>query len=502
MTNPPSRPIRWLWFLAKFAGGMLLVACAVYGVIAYRYFSQTPRLTRNFAAELNAPILEIPKADRAWPLYRIALEKLSRRLPSEIYVSDEYLESPDRERFRASAMFAQNRKVLSLIKAAAARPRMGFVLSDQWTAEDLPWLKNSGDGREQTLGPASANPDLMAVLLPPPDDMQLLVELLCFDAWEAAAAGDGACVVDDLSAAIAIAGHFRELPLAVGQVVSWRLLRFAMAMLRWIVVEYPVLTNENGLDVLAKGLAKYSQDAPITLQLASERMMFEDVAQRMYTDDGAGDGRLLAHNSKFRVDGVIATPAAIWFGDDVETKLLAPFVSWRSPGRREVLEIYHRAMDASEAACAEPLWRFPGLPEPPELQLAMFPTLSNAYLLSQKTAQERGATLVAIALTRYHRQHGRWPTTLEEAPLDGLSDAIVDFHTGGSLQYRLVEDVPLLYSLGADKDDDGGRPAASSAEEESSRRRALRAAPDQSKDGDWILLPATKPEVYEQLSGM
>lgn len=505
MTDSPSRRrslARWLWFLAKFAGGTLLIACAIYGVIAYRYFSQTPRLTRNFAAELNAPILKIPEADRAWPLYRIALEKLNRRLPSEIYVSDEYLECPDRERFRASARFSRNREVLALIKAAAARPRMGFVLSDQWTAEDLPWLKNVYHGAEHSLEPPSENPMLLAVVLPPRDEMKLFVEMLCFDAEEAAAVGEGARFVEDLSAAIAVADHWREISLTLGDIYSWQLLRFTMAMLRWTVLENPNLIDENGLDVLAEKLGAYAHDGPITLQLAGERMMFEDVVQRMYTDDGAGDGRLLAHSTRFRVDGEIATPAAIWFGDDVETKLLAPLVSWRSPGRREVLEIYHRAMDATEAACAEPWWRFSGLPEPPELQLAMFPTLSNAYLLSQETAQELGASLVAIALSRYRRLHGRWPAALDEAPLDGASDAIVDFHTGGSLRYRLVEDGPLLYSLGADKDDDGGRPAVNPAEEKRSRHWAPLAPGEEAEDGDWILLPATKPEVYEQLSGV
>lgn len=70
----------------------------------------------------------------------------------------------------------------------------------------------------------------------------------------------------------------------------------------------------------------------------------------------------------------------------------------------------------------------------------------------------RGIILTALALERYHLNHGRYPSTLE-----GLSNAFqksapIDFMDGKPLRYRLTDDGSfVLYSVGLDGSDDGGR---------------------------------------------
>ena len=71
--------------------------------------------------------------------------------------------------------------------------------------------------------------------------------------------------------------------------------------------------------------------------------------------------------------------------------------------------------------------------------------LPGAYYAGEIVTQQRDATLVALALNLYHRQHDAWPEHLDELVPDLLPAVPPDRFTGGPLCYRVLEGRPLLY---------------------------------------------------------
>jgi hypothetical protein len=71
----------------------------------------------------------------------------------------------------------------------------------------------------------------------------------------------------------------------------------------------------------------------------------------------------------------------------------------------------------------------------------------------------RRLTVTAIALKRYHLQHGVYPATLDDLVPAFLSALPADFMDGKPLRYKLRPDGDfLLYSVGEDGVDNGGDP--------------------------------------------
>ena len=55
--------------------------------------------------------------------------------------------------------------------------------------------------------------------------------------------------------------------------------------------------------------------------------------------------------------------------------------------------------------------------------LVFMPFFKGSYASAQRLTQERDATLVALALTLFHRRHAAWPERLEELVPDLLPDS-------------------------------------------------------------------------------
>jgi hypothetical protein len=89
----------------------------------------------------------------------------------------------------------------------------------------------------------------------------------------------------------------------------------------------------------------------------------------------------------------------------------------------------------------------------------------DTYLLRlAKCETARRLTVTAIALKRYHLQHGAYPATLNELVPAFLPAVPGDFMDGKPLRYRLRPDGDfLLYSVGEDGIDDGGDPTPASS---------------------------------------
>jgi hypothetical protein len=70
---------------------------------------------------------------------------------------------------------------------------------------------------------------------------------------------------------------------------------------------------------------------------------------------------------------------------------------------------------------------------------------------------EREGVLIGLALELYRREHGNWPATLVELSPRWLPELPVDRITGEPLKYKIIDNRPVVYSVGVDRIDDGGK---------------------------------------------
>jgi hypothetical protein len=197
--------------------------------------------------------------------------------------------------------------------------------------------------------------------------------------------------------------------------------------------------------------------------LEAERIYFHDQVQWWYSDDGEGDGYLVA--APYMPPGV---------GAPIRPSLLGAARSrflWA--GRAETIEAYDDLVDRMvEVHRLEPAARAGALHDVDPL----LDRLSRRYDLIRlmcpafRQALENEAVMrlrietvrLMLALETHRAVHGRYP--------DGLGDLVPDFMAklpldpvhGAPFGYRLVEDDPhgrpyLLYVTGVDLVDDGGR---------------------------------------------
>ena len=246
---------------------------------------------------------------------------------------------------------------------------------------------------------------------------------------------------------------------------------------------------------LAQSVAGYAGGGTIRVQLQLEKLELLDIIQRMYTDDGDGDGRLTRGYTGIYVDG---------YREWADT-VVGPALSALVPSRRATTELTEELFDRAEAEARPPLWEW--APSTVETQITRWQqspvdriryaliilfckNLQSSAFYGESITQRRDATLVALALELYHRRHGSWPDKLSALVPDLLPAVPPDRFTGGPLLYRIVNGRPLLYSAGPDRKDDGGR----SVEEPKEIRFYPPPEPGDTKakappDGDWILWP-------------
>ena len=210
-----SRPLHWrLCRRALQAAGILFAFCvAVYVVQWIRFNSGRPTISRNYLVELNAPARTVPEADRAWPLYREALLRLTSmpRIvipPGKVPTDDEYHFSADAEKpgdkhwGLVVAWLTENRGTLQALRQAATRPRFGFVYGDP---ADVPWLEKAKYD-PKSMDPVE-NMDLVALREPQVTELRKVVSLLTADIHRAVAENDKATFVQDVETAVGMANH-------------------------------------------------------------------------------------------------------------------------------------------------------------------------------------------------------------------------------------------------------------------------------------------------------
>lgn len=272
------------------------------------------------------------------------------------------------------------------------------------------------------------------------------VEALAQAAFVARAYGHGACMVEHLTA-LAVEGAVCD--------------------------QVRAAINGGGLDrpalqALLDVLRRQMRLGPVSLAFEGERQCSLDVIQRVYSDDGEGDGRLLVAElddlndpwvgrmprlSSLRgraVPRILNVTGLLFASRAATTQRLDKF--WEQMIRQSRMSRTQRLADPFHPeAFVESL----GSRHP--IVSSLIPSAEKA-LTSRDVNRSvlRGTTLV-LAVELYRADTGRVPQSLEQL-VPGYLDAVpVDQLTGEPFIYRpTAEDDYLLYSVGLDGTDDGG----------------------------------------------
>ncbi len=196
--------------------------------------------------------------------------------------------------------------------------------------------------------------------------------------------------------------------------------------------------------------------------LVANQRLIDDHMQRLFTDDGSGDGFICEKGVEYLAD-VNQIPEK----KRRELFRYMMLLNIRTIGRREASAIANDAMAAARAWASLPVWERGALEyktpsKAAALELALLPVLvaiktidSQASLFGSASLRSDAGRMV-IAAHRFRREHGAWPATIQALePM--LGSLPLDAFTGRPLQFSIRDDRPFVYSVGNDRDDDGGR---------------------------------------------
>jgi hypothetical protein len=465
----------------KAIGLTVLLMVTLYTLHAVRFHMGEPTVSTDYLAKVNAPAKAVPADERAWPLYERAFEA---HVEKDTQLDVGYIRAGDERWGELVAHVRANRENLELLRQAASRKEMGYVL-------------DVSEPRGELLSGS-----LLNVLLPHVGEFQNAASLLVADTRLAIHEGDTERAASNMRAFVRLARHVEEPPFLISQLVGYSILMIGMNHANEVLHESPDMLDREAWSSIAHAYAGYRGGSRVVIDFSHERFMFYDLLQRVYTDDGSGGGRLTPEgvqalgvvgaiegegfqftSAPAKVIGVIASPAM----DVTAAGRSATREEYDRIMRRLRLfaqeEPWDREMDEYAQRLDEKLDDFAYMARYPLIG-ALLPALSRTIDSGDRLTMRRDALLVAIAVELYRRDTGELPETLNRLVPDYLPSVPRDIADGRPIRYRQTgEDAYTLYSIGGDGDDDVGEPAL---DRHGDRIRGLG---NESTDGDWVLFP-------------
>jgi hypothetical protein len=498
----------WPWHVWNVSVRVMAVVLAIYVVLIIRFCLGQPTISVDYLAKLNAPTIAVPQSDRAWPLWRqVILATSDGAKDGRLTFPEELFDDTSGKPVMARMVkwINEHASAIELARQAARKPALGFILGPGGSQEDPELLFSYGQVKGEPL---------LEVLLPHVNYIRAMCYLLSLDAKRAAEKGDNSIVEADITSMLGLARQLRESDgLVVTQEIAVGMNGLALGRIRSVLLNDPGLLKDEQLIRLAHAISGPRVAADLVSPI-SERYFFPDIVQRVYTDDGGGDGRMTLNGLRLlpmmsAIDSRRpADPLPEW-----PIYAAASTLPRMTASRVQVMALYDRLMDQNEANLRKPMREidFNNL----KSRLAAFfgnsplertryavlvdhaPSFSSLQWYCEQYLGERDGVVVGIALELYHRRHGHYPAALSELTPELLPEIPADRITGDLVKYRLSDAKPIVYSVGADRIDDGGSP---SSVVDPKRRTGSVAAwgidPKSAPRGDWLLFApdSTDPE--------
>jgi len=441
------------------------------------YHSGETIISHDYLADVTEKARNVPESERAWPIYREALVVLNRDW--EELGNSFYFDYPGGETWEDTVAFLKSHeKEIDLIHQAAAMPGMGLVAGHTIAPEDrVLWPDLPVDAPADPS--ALMSQSMITVLIPQLGMTRKMAKMLASDVYLAMEENDPDRVLTDIRSMFGIAEHSHECPILIADLVSIAIANLAFIRVEEVIREQPDLLRDEQLRTLAHELAALTNggdESPLAVRINMERFAMYDILQRVFTDDGNGNGHLSPQGMKAYSSLVggfdSAGEPATWEWAD----LTIPAAGIVTANRQELKTEYDRLMDMTIAEAALPLWKRPEYTVEDEIEKLqtslrwktkyflvgiLMPALSRVSVTQEKTIMRRDAMMTAVALELYRREHnGKYPAGLEALVPEYLPTIPLDQFNGKPMGYVVLEDGNvILYGVGVDLDDDGGREA-------------------------------------------
>lgn len=484
------------------------VVALLYLVAAVRLWTLQPTITFDPIARLDG--LRPPAGhSAAWPLYKDALrwqKQLQAARSAELGAlaaepgaallaaaasppgTAATAKAPLATRTEDAAALRAHQHELSLLRDAAARPALGVHTTTELDPEDVAFATldiGAGPPSASTRSAPRSPFPVLEIRNLQWSELFRAAHLLAADAQLALDDGDSSRAAANFAAILGVAGHLEEGRLLITQFGASHLRQFAATQLLRSLEQRPHAFDDSALRQLAELLARLPSST-YELDLAAERIAFEDAVQRLYSDDGEGDGVLLPRSAELLAELSASLPtheadrSDAPVGSQLRDALAfatAPAEAVVGRGRRAVLEDHARLVDAVEAESRTPIWT-PGWGDrvaaienelfnskearalgARDVLRVLTGAVSHAATGRAMTRPWIDAAVTAVALERYRRAHGSWPQTLNSLVPEFLAEVPRDPFDGASLRYALHNGAPRLWSIGNDRSDEGGKVA-------------------------------------------
>ena len=466
------------WCVGVFVGFVL-----VYGAWVGIAMTRSATISVDYVAKLNETASAVPEEDRAWPIYRDASIALKEHeMPSSVFYDND-LEEPEWPSEEGWAYFEtwlqEHIDTLALVRTGANKDGFGLILQGRVQEEDKElWPAQFASQNDEPY-----DGSVLSILLPQLAEMRQMTKLLACDAKSAAFTGDAERCLLDIESMLFIGTHMREHPFLISDLLCFSMYGLAFKTIGEILEHVPTLFSQQQFAQLERTLIHL--DDSLGLRLIGERYLMYDLLQRVYTDNGNGDGNIIPLES-----GQMLQEAEFSTGDSSVTSLtpalFAPIIDVFASSRKELREEYDRRMDIMEQYIGVPLYELMALPnafgeqlheapsstiDPYFLVNLLMPALDQAILQGEYTRAKRDATLATLYAAQVFNKTGEWPTDLASA-------GVVDAWSGAPFLIKMKNGSPVLYSVGSNQTDNGGE-----HRKDAQKWSAV-------STGDWVLWPS------------
>jgi len=263
----------------------------------------------------------------------------------------------------------------------------------------------------------------------------------------------------DLITCLRFADHFAGRQPTISQIVSFSMRATVTKGTRMILVNVDVPPEK--LEHLQKIVEQSLTNDMHLFDFTVEKFVFYDSIQRIFTDDGNGDGHV--------------SEAALRIPESLQS--LLPQLSKREKqallrlDRHDTTSLVDLFFNRLARAAKMTAWRFKMDSYLVKKQLDLIikqnaffsvfgPSYTDLLNISYRARTDSEALIAILAIFRYKAEKGQIPSSLETLVDQHYLKALPqDSYSFGPLVYKQINNGFLLYSLGADFDDDGGKPS-------------------------------------------
>lgn len=427
-------------FLMFSIGVSLIVGLGIYWLVQV-FWPPGRRITFDYYELVEEENKKFPIEDQAWPLLRELYASLPRETWGEL--GDPYVPGQEKPKDVWETQKAALRKhadVIARLRNATNRPQLG---------------------------------DLQLELVP----IMVIARTFNADAQRATEEGNGTSLAANWIASLRLGWLAESQSRGITRIIGWVIGRQALEGIRGHLLQHPDLFSCDSLLQMTMECQRFNPRSRLGHDFDFwHRMRFRHIVQRLFTDDGNGDGVICWEGYEEFATGLFRDldPSDFdspIFGETFRKSTIIAKLNEDWASRKPTMDLAEPMFTAAAQYVRLPAWEreaalaqlgpidpadVPGTPRT-ILDLELRGVRETARSADANEAS-RNATVALLALERFRRNHAKWPEALNDLVPDYLDAVPIDPFDGKPLRYRHTDGKILLYSVGKDGEDDDGKP--------------------------------------------